>query len=130
MFLANVSINLGKTIIEGWSELNCGHKQLYPDDVFNGKLDSLLSIQKLRIKPDAYPIIMPDRRVPISDHPAIHPKLKEEVNKFVEIGETDPVEARIMGKPGDLRIFLDPHDLNKVTLKEHYTLSPKTCYIY
>ena len=61
----------------------------------------------------------------------IHPKLKHELDKLVEMGVTEPVEEPTLWvsqivimhkKSGDLRVYLDPHELNKVIMREHYSL--------
>ena len=96
-------------------------------DVFDNKLGRLPGIQKLRLKEGAQPMIMANRRVPIS----VRPKLKQELDRLVKLQVIAPVDeptpwvSQIViahKKSGDLRICLDPHELNKVIQREHYTL--------
>ena len=96
-------------------------------DVFDGGLGTLPGEQTLRIKEDAQPVIMANRRVPI----ALRPKLKAELEKLTRMGVITKVDgptpwvSQIVithKKSGEIRICLDPHELNKVILREHYTL--------
>jgi transposase InsO family protein len=95
--------------------------------VFDGKLGRLPGTQHLQLKPDAKPTIMPDRRVPL----AVRPKLQKELARLTELGVIIPVEeptpwvSQVViahKKAGDIRVCLDPHDVNKVLMREHYTL--------
>lgn len=70
---------------------------------------------------------MADRRVPL----AIRPKLKKELDRLSMMGVITPVEeptpwvSQIViahKKSGDIRVCLDPHELNKSLMREHYTL--------
>ena len=73
------------------------------------------------------PVVMPDRRIPVS----VRPKLKAELDRLVNIGALKKVEqptpwlSQIVitsKKNGDIRMCLDPKELNKALLREHYTL--------
>ena len=70
---------------------------------------------------------MANRRVPL----ALRPRLKTELDKLTQLGVITPVEeatpwvSQIVvthKKSGDLRVCLDPHELNKCILREHLTL--------
>ncbi|XP_066970068.1 uncharacterized protein [Macrobrachium rosenbergii] len=76
---------------------------------------------------DAKPVVMPDRRVPIS----VRPKLKEELDRLVNLGvivrveQPTPWVSQLViahKRNSDIRVCLDPKELNKVLLHEHYTL--------
>jgi hypothetical protein len=70
---------------------------------------------------------MASRRVPIS----IRKQLKNELDRLVEMRVITPVEeptpwvSQIVVTPtksGEIRVCMDPHELNKVLLREYYTL--------
>ena len=52
------------------------------DDVMKGNLGNFSGKQHLNVDESVQPIIMPDRRVPIS----LHPKLKAELDRLIEQG--------------------------------------------
>ena len=61
----------------------------------------------------------------------MRPRLKTEHDKLTELGVITPVEEAIPWvsqivvthkKSGDLRVHIDPHELNKCILSEHFTL--------
>ena len=96
-------------------------------DVFEAKLGSLPGTQNLKIRADAKSKIMANRRIPIS----IRPKLKKLLETLVEQGvikaveEPTPWVSQIVlshKRSGDIRMCLDPHEINKVLEREHYTL--------
>ena len=95
--------------------------------VFNNELGTFKGEHKLKIKPDALPVIMPDRRVPIS----LKSKLKNELDRLVELNVIAPIDEPtewvsqivLAKKPnGDVRLCIDPQELNKVIIRERYTL--------
>ena len=70
---------------------------------------------------------MPDRRVPIS----LKSKLKNELDRLVELNVIAPIDEPtewvsqivLAKKPnGDVRLCIDPQELNKVIIRERYTL--------
>ena len=96
-------------------------------EVFGNSLGKLPGVQTLRVSPTAQPTVMARRRVPI----AIRPKLKKELNRLVEMGVITPVQeptswvSQIVIAPkksGEIRVCIDPHELNKVLLREHFTM--------
>ncbi len=96
-------------------------------DVFDRNLGTLPGLTTLQLKPDAVPVIMPDRRVPIS----IRPHLKKELDCLCDMGVIEPIEEPTpwvsqlvtpKKKSGDMRICLDLHELNKSLMREHYTM--------
>ena len=97
------------------------------NDLKEGKLGTLSGLQHLKVDNNVQPVIMPDRRVPIS----LRPKLKTELDRLASLGVIAPVEEPtpwlsqlvIASKTnGDIRICLDPRELNKALLREHFTL--------
>ena len=95
--------------------------------VFDGGLGSLPGTQRLTLDPDAQPKIMATRRTPI----ALRPQLKEALDKLVDLGVIEPVDqptpwvSQIVlarKRSGEIRVCLDPHELNKAIQREHYTL--------
>ena len=104
--------------------LNVGDKY---KDVMQNKLGTLSGVQHLNVRDDIHPVVMPDRRIPIS----VRPKLKAELDRLVNIGVLKKVEqptpwlSQIVitsKKNGDIRMCLDPKESNKALLREHYTL--------
>ena len=96
-------------------------------DVFDGTLGTLPGTQTLRVDPSIPPSVMPDRRVPVS----VRPALKEELERMVDEGIITPVEEHTpwvsqlvitLKKSGKLRVCIDPKELNKALLREHFTL--------
>ena len=97
------------------------------DDVTSGKLGNFSGEQHLNVNDAVPPVIMPDRRVPI----ALRSKLKDELDRLVNLGvikaqeEPTPWLSQLVvatKKSGDIRICLDPKELNKALLREHFTL--------
>ena len=95
-------------------------------DVFNG-LGLFPGECTIHLDPDAVPVVHPPRRVPQS----IAEKLKPELDKMEDMGVITKVTQPtpwvnslvIVEKPsGDLRLCLDPRDLNKAILRPHYPL--------
>lgn len=96
-------------------------------EVFEETLGKLPGKQSLHVKPDAIPLAMPDRRIPIS----IRPQVDEELDRLTKLGVITPVTEPTpwvsqlviaKKKDGRLRICLDPHELNKGLQREKYTL--------
>ena len=96
-------------------------------DVFDGKIGTLPGTQTLSLHPSAKPQVMANRRVPIS----LRPKLKDLLENLVTKGVIAPVDeptpwvSQIVltkKKSGEIRMCLDPHELNKAIQREHYTL--------
>ena len=96
-------------------------------DVFDKDLGSLPGIVRLKTKDDIQPVVMPDRRTPIS----IRPKLKEELDRLEQLDVISKVEeptpwvsqvVTVHKKSGDLRICIDPRELNKALVRERFTL--------
>lgn len=96
-------------------------------DVFTGTGEFPDEPYHITLKDDARPVIHPPRRVP----QALQPRLKETLEKLEKEGivskvnkPTDWVQSLvIVEKPnGNLRLCLDPRDLNKVIKREHYQI--------
>ena len=96
-------------------------------DVFEGDLGTLEGLQHLDVDPSVPPTIAPSRRVPF----AIKPKLKTELDRLTGIGVLVPVDEPTdwvsnlviaTKESGDLRLCLDPQQLNKELKRERYPL--------
>ena len=94
-------------------------------DVFEGDLGTLEGLQHLDVDPSVPPTIAPSQRVPF----AIKPMLKAELDRLTEIlmavdEPTDWVNNLIVAtkESGDLRLCLDPQQLNKALKRERYPL--------
>ena len=96
-------------------------------EVFDGSLGTLPGAHHLNTDPSVQPTVMPNRRVPV----AVRPKLKKELTRLINLGVITPVDEPTPWvsqmvvtekKSGELRICMDPRELNKALLREHYTL--------
>ena len=97
------------------------------NDVFEGDVGTLQGEQRLEVNSTVTPTVCPYRRVPFS----VKPKLKTELERLTDLNVLIPVDERIdwvsnlvvATKPsGELRIFLDPQQLNKALKREQYPL--------
>ena len=97
--------------------------------VYDGQLGKLPGITTLQLKPDAVPAVMPNRRIPV----AVRLELNEELNRLTRLGVIESVKkptpwvsqlVLTRKKNGVLRICLDPHELNKTLMREHYYIIP------
>ena len=96
-------------------------------DIFDGKLGTLEGEVHFKVDKDVQPVIMPTKRIPL----AIRPKLKDALDKYTDMKVLAPVDeatpwvsqlAVTQKKSGELRLCLDPRELNKSLMREHYTL--------
>lgn len=110
-----VSLESKLNVIENYACVFTGTGE-FPDEPYH-----------IVLKDNAVPVVHPPRRVP----QALHLKLKQTLDKLEEAGivskvnkPTDWVQSLvIVEKPnGNLRLCLDPRDLNKVIKREHYQI--------
>ena len=96
-------------------------------EVFDGQLGKLPGVTTLQLKPDAVPTVMSNRRIPV----VVRLLLKEELNRLTRLGVIEPFKnptpwvsqlVLTRKKNGALRICLDPHELNKALMREHYIM--------
>ena len=96
---------------------------LFPE-LFKG-VGCVDTLYRIELEPDAIPVKHAPRRVP----EAIKPKVKDELDRLVREGIIMPVEVPTdwvnsivcVTKPnGDLRLCLDPKDLNKFIRRPHH----------
>ena len=97
------------------------------DTVFSNDLGELPGLQSLTVDKYAKPIIMADRRTPV----ALRSKLESELKRLVKLNVLAPVDSPTpwvsqivvtQKKSGQIRVCIDPHELNKSLCHEHYTL--------
>ena len=96
-------------------------------DVFEG-LGEIKGVQhKIQIDPNATPVVHPPRRVPV----ALREPLKEELHRMEKLGVikkcTEPtawVHSLVVAKKKNnkLRVCLDPSDLNRAVMREHFPM--------
>ncbi|KAL9973467.1 hypothetical protein ACROYT_G019932 [Oculina patagonica] len=100
------------------------------NDLFEG-LGELEGEHHIEINPKVKPVIHPPRKVPFT----ILPKLKHELERMEQLGAIEKVDQPtewvnsivIVEKPdGNLRICLDPKDLNRAVKREHFQLPTAT----
>ena len=96
-------------------------------DVFEGDVGRLEGEQHLEVDLTVPPTVCPSRRVPF----AVKPKLKAELQRLTDLNVLEPVDEPtdwvsnmvVATKPsGDLRICLDPKQLNKALKRERHPL--------
>ncbi|KAK7939091.1 hypothetical protein WMY93_002417 [Mugilogobius chulae] len=99
-------------------------------DVFHG-VGCLPNTYKIQLKDNAEPVIHPARKVPV----ALKERLRKELQTLIEKGiirkveePTDWVNSLVIveKKNGDLRLCIDPRDLNKWIKREHFKLPTKS----
>ena len=115
---------LGKKTGNAFEDL----KLIFPD-TFDGNVGLFKGEVDLKLAPDAKPVQLPPRSVPLS----VLPKLKGELDKMERDGiirpcpeTTEWVHNLVIAskKDGNLRICLDPKNLNKHLIRKlHYTAS-------
>ena len=96
-------------------------------DVFSKDLGKFSGRHHLKVDPSVIPVVMPDRRTPLS----VRPVLKAELDRLCKLKVIEPVDmptpwvsqlGLTKKKNGQIRICIDPQELNKALLREHYTL--------
>ena len=96
-------------------------------EVFNDQLGNLPGKVELRIDEDASPVALPAHRVPVH----LKNKVKEKLDDMCRQKIIEPVDKPTSWvsqmvvttkKSGDLRICLNPKELNNVLKREHYML--------
>ena len=107
-------------------EIRCSDGHILNSDVFTG-VGCLGHEYNLELKDDAVPVVHPPRRVPL----AYRDKLKTTLNDLVKrniiapvTSPTDWVSSLVIPekKNKDLRLCIDPKDLNKNVKRSHYPL--------
>ena len=95
-------------------------------DTFDSKLGALPGKVYLQVDEMIHPTVMATRRIPID----VRPKLKAKLDRMTKLGVITKVEGPtpwvsqlvITKKNGEVRVCIDPRELNKALLREHYTL--------
>ena len=96
-------------------------------EVFSSDLGALPGTHSFKVDPNVQPTVMASRRIPI----ALRPTLKSELDRLTNLGVIIPVheptpwvsQLVITQKPsGKIRVCIDPRELNKALLREHFTL--------
>lgn len=95
--------------------------------VFDNNLGTFEGLHKFKLLDNAKPQIMPNRRVPI----ALNDKLELELNRLTKLGVIAPIDEPtewvsqiviVKKSDGGVRLCIDPQELNKVIVRERYTL--------
>ena len=96
-------------------------------DVFSKDLGKFSGRHHLKVDPFVIPVVMPDRRTPLS----VRPALKAELDRLCSLKVIEPIDmptpwvsqlVLTKKKNGQIRICIDPQELNKALLCEHYIL--------
>ena len=99
----------------------------YPADVFDKSLGTLPGKVHLQVDPDAKPVVLPARKIPVS----VREKFKEELKRLESIKVIAPVDQPTewvsqivvaVKKSGELRVCIDPKPLNTALKREHYQI--------
>ena len=97
----------------------------YPQ-LFKG-LGSIPGECSIHLKPDAIPVVHPPHKIPVG----LKDRCKAELDRMVSIGVIQRVQEPsqwvnsmviVENKSGQLRLCLDPHDLNKNVQRPHYPI--------
>ena len=96
------------------------------DDVFQG-LGLLKQTHSIKLSPDHQPVVHPARRVPFRLQKQFDETLSHMVKNKIITKVTEPTEwvnpiVTVRKPSGDLRICLDPLELNKAIHREHYAI--------
>ena len=96
-------------------------------DVFQG-LGCLAGEYNIQLQDDSKPVIQPPRKIPFAQRN----KVKKELNRMVKDGVIEAVKepsdwvnsivVTEQANKKDVRICLDPRDLNKYIMREHYPM--------
>ena len=102
-------------------------------DTFDGKLGAHPGKVHLQVDETIHPKVMPTRRIPV----VVRLKLKAELDRMTKLGVITKVEEPtprvsqlvVVTKKNDgVRVCIDPRELNKALLREHYTLLEDTLH--
>lgn len=102
-------------------------EDINPTELCTKKLGTLPGTVSFKVDENVKPTIMPERRVAL----AIRPKLKKELNRLEDLGVIAPVTKPTQRvsqiciarkKDSEMRICLDPLELNKCLIRERFTL--------
>ena len=96
-------------------------------DLFDEKLGTLPANYHMRIDLSVPPVVKPARKVPQAMEQKVKEELADMVKKGVIVRETEPTEwvsqmVATRKKNGDVRICLDPRDLNTALRRPHYPM--------
>lgn len=105
------------------SPYTAGHEEFA--DVFEG-LGALPGNYQIVIDENVPPVVHAPRRVPVALRLRIKTKLDELVERKVIVPVTEPTQwvssMLAIVKPNKVRICIDPRDLNRAILREHYQM--------
>ena len=96
-------------------------------DLFDNTIGKLPVVYKMKIDKDAVPVVKPPRKIPIAMKEAV----KSELDRMEKLGVVQKVEeptewvssmVAAKKKNGDIRICLDPKDLNDVLQRPHHPM--------
>lgn len=96
-------------------------------DLFDDQLGTLPARYIMRIDPNVPPVVKPARKIPQAMEKKVKNALDDMMQKGVITPETEPTEwvsqmVAAEKKNGDIRICLDPRDLNKALKRPHYPM--------
>ena len=96
-------------------------------DLFTDDVGTLPITYKMTLDPEAQPVVRLARRLPV----AMREKVKAELDRMISLGVITPVSepsewvsmvATHKNNSDDIRLCIDPRDLNKVLKRPHYAM--------
>jgi hypothetical protein len=96
-------------------------------DVFDDKIGELPVQYKMKINTEATPVVKPPRKIPLAMKAAVKEELDrmeklEVISKIEEPTEWVSSMVAAKKKSGEIRICIDPRDLNKVLQRPHHPM--------
>ena len=96
-------------------------------DLFDDSLGELPVTYRMKLDPRITPAIRPPRKIPVSMEQSVKTELDRMVQSGVIVPEDEPTEwvsqmVATKKKNGDIRICLDPRDLNKALMRPHHPM--------
>lgn len=105
-------------------------KQIFSEysDLFEDKLGNLPVTYSMKIDPEVQPVVKPARKIPIPMQDKVKAELARMVNLGVITPVTEPTEwvssmvATHKKNSDDIRLCIDPRDLNKALKRPHHPM--------
>ena len=124
---ASEKMSLIEVKSENFESANMIEIEKYKDNVFSDSLGTFQGEYKLKTIEGAQPCMMPNRRIPIGMKNDVDKMIKNLIDSEVILPVNEPSEwlsqvVIVRKSNGNLRLCLDPQELNKVLVREHYSL--------
>lgn len=97
-------------------------------ELFRDEIGDLPVTYSMKVNPNMTPVVNPPRRIPV----VMQKKVKQELQRMQALGVIEPVDepaewvsnmvAMHKKETDDVRIFIDPRDLNKALMHPHHPM--------